>query len=420
MPASTSSYSQLMFAQGSLFWACVNEATTVFQRIKNRGNKGVMKDGSKYSVKESVPYKLGFSMRPLSSEGGARPTHYAGASFAPEWTLQTVWCPVQITGMARDVGDLVGMVDVESVEMQQTAKSVAWFFEAALRSGDHFILSKILEVSGSDLVVPDASVFRIGMRLDSFTTPATPKMDSRTVVAINPITNTITMSAATSAEAGDYLSIEDAHGYGLNGFMDLVNDGNSYSAFDNIVSVADAAYAGITRATYAPSWNACIRKYGEGPFSTKQMSRFLAEVRNHQHKPPEFTACYCSTQTAAALWEGISVKDREMSDTNIKYGTEGDIILMNPLLKHKKVTVVPIDNWWRHSLWFINEDDVGLRWPTEPTWRKGANGETLEWNGNNAAGYDLWTGSFYGTLNLIGHPSEHAILLGISDIDQMS
>jgi hypothetical protein len=413
----TTHSSAMMFAQLPLFRAGVEEKSVLYGRIKDKGNKGVVKDGSKYTIKGTVVYKNGFSTRMHTTEIATRPTYYPGATIVPEWTCKTWWSPFQLSGTVRDTGDLISMTSVESVEMQQVMDSVAWHLDAMVRCQDTFRLTTITAVSGSTITVTDAGALRVGQRIDSFLTAGTPKLDSATISKLNYDTNVATLAAAaTNAEAGDSVAIEDTHGYNIGGLGDLVNDGSEYKHLDYVIVTADTAYAGITRADYAPLWSACIKKYGEGVFESKWISRFASDAGVHMGKMPGYTAIYAHPKTAAALWEGISVKERYMDDTNIRYGQAGDIEILSPLFANKMLKVVPIRDFWKHSLWFINENDLGIRYPKEYGW-KNEDGKILHWNGNDATGYDQYTGSVMGTCQLIGHPNEHGILVGINDLD---
>lgn len=417
--ASSTYVNNLMFAQQPLFWAGVTTDFVLYNRITSKGNKGVQKDGGKYYVKETDINEIGYAARAMTSETMTRPTAYPAKPILPVWSLKDVWCPVQFTGKARNQGELISMVDIESIEMKNAMLSFRWYLEHALRGSVAGYLTTIVSVDSSTvLTVTDASVLKPNLRVDSYTTPGTPKMDSSTIASVNLVTNQVTLNSTTSAAAGDYIGVEDSHGYQGDNLAALVNDGAAHSVAaagaTYLVQPATAAYAGLTRSTTS-GYNAFIRDYTPGKFKQAWLFDFMAKCQNHQAKNPHFTGVYANPLTVAALLDVIPVTEREMDKQKIQLGANG-VTLTCPLNDTLQLEVISVPNFWKHSLWFVNEDDLGVRYPFEPGWKKDPfTGNVLTWNGNEYAGYDLITGSLMATWGLIGHPIEHACMTGILD-----
>lgn len=420
--ASSTYVNNLMFAQGPAFWAGVMEndnVAKIFQRVKNVGNKGVQQDGGKYYWKETVINALGYAGRPMTSEGGARPTAYPATPIIPYHSLTTHWVPVQFTGRAKLQGDLVSNITIGSTEMTNAEQSAAWHLGYALRGSSFGVLDRAIGAgsSGTTIYVHDASVFRVGMYIDSFTakTSGSTGITDAQITAIDLTNNTLTIAAETWTDK-EYITLMDSNTYMGSGIESLVNDGSDHFYNDEVVNLGETTYGAITKST-ADNWNSLIRGYGAGQFDPKWLYNFLAASWAWQKHPAGYTAAYCNPMTAAALIAGIPVTERFMSDTKIQYGTDGDITILSPMLKRGKISVVVMPDWRGHSLWFINEDDMGIRYPEEPGWQTDENGNTLKWNGNEYSGYDLWTGSWMATIGVIGHPIEHGILKDIAYLE---
>lgn len=410
----------LMFHQQPLFWAGTMEGNDLYKRIRDKSSKGVKADGGYFYVKETAFTRLGYGMRPIATEGGVLPAHRPDTPVVPTWGLVSHAYKIRISGPAYEAGNIISEVDITSATMQAAQRSIAHFLAYDLRGSvfGHMARAVGAGAGATALVVDDASPFRAGMAIDVFSalSGGTQKLDGVTINAVNLATNTLTLATASTWADGDYVFYDDSRGAMQNGIAGLLADTNARTISNYIVTPGVASYAGLTRATTA-NWTSFAANFNGGTFDIKYVEKFLSDCAAFQHrsKGPAFTAIYAAPSTVATLLSLVPYQRMLGEGTKIAYGTTGSVYIQSPFVENGRLEVIPVLDWWKKSLWFINEKDLKLRWPVEPGWVK-VNGEILMPNQLEYTGYDTYTAVWITRWALIGHPIEHALYYNIPEI----
>jgi hypothetical protein len=417
-----------MFSEAPAFLAGVEENTKWLTRIKSKNADGVQ--GQKrpngttdYYYEGTGINKLGYGMRPLSSETAALPAHLVGTAVLMRFNTGSHFVTGQISGVAQDQGNLISQVSIKNQVMQNLMLEAAHYMTCDLFSPVSGHLATIMDIDTTNkkLKVDNIGMFRAGMKLDSYTQAGAQGLDSRTIDADPDLNgNWITMSAVTSAAIGDSLVYDDTSTYSTYGFADLLaRHTNAIKKGDSVILQACNTFGNINRSTPTPGWTAFQYNHGTGTCDPKRLSDFFAKASLFHHADGglPYTAVYANPDAFSA-WLNVHEYDKRNFGSEVIYGEDNLPKIRSPYLV-KPLDMVVVNGWMPYSLGFIDENDIGIRWPSEPTWLK-SGGETLKYHGLDYTGYDIYTTRWGGRWCLIGHPRRHAILYGFDYLPEVS
>lgn len=403
--------STLMFKQMPAFWAGVVEDVPFLQRMKGLDN-GVRSDGKKYYVKETAFTAIPYSMRPISSEGGAIPSAGDITDVLPYWSLTEHALKKTFSTRAINEGDLIGMIDIESANMKAAQWEIAHYTKHLLMGDSYGILTRVTTVpSSTTFTVDNPYALRVGMAFDGWTTAAGTgaTADGITITAFDKDTEIFT-SATHSLSVGNYIAYQDVSpNYWGQNLQSLLANTNIRSKGDVIITPAVTTYANLTKSSTA-NWDA----YGmevSGSFAAKHWAKFMSKLVQAQNvSTSNVNAAYAAPEAIAALLEAIPEEERLLGDP-VGYGTTRPVALKSQFLTKGTLDLVPVNGFWPYCIALLDETDIGVRWPKEPGWDM-SGGTILSSNVKEYSGYAQYTAVWMQTLGAIGHPHKHALLYG--------
>ena len=393
------------------FWAGVKEDVPFLRRLMASDN-GVKSDPKCYYVQETVINAIPYSMRVLSTEGTTIPAALDVTDVMAKWSLTEHALKKTFSTRALNEGNLWGSLDIESANMQAAQHEIAHYTKHLLMGDSYGILTRVTEVPTSlTFKVDNPYALRVGMVIDGWTTAAGTgaTADGITITGFDKDTEVFT-SATHSLAVGNYIAYQDVSpNYWGQNLQSLLANTDARMKGDVVITPAVAAYANLTRASTA-NW-ASFALETNGAYSAKAWARFTSKLVQAQNVSTSgINAAYAAPEAIAALLEAIPEEERLLGDP-VGYGTTRPVALKSQFLTKGTLDLVPVNGFWPYCIAFLNENDIGVRWPKEPGWDT-SGGTILTSNVKEVSGQAGYTAVWLQTLGLIGRPIEHALQYG--------
>lgn len=390
------------------FWAGVKEDVPFLRRLQASDN-GVKADPKRYYVRETVINAIPYSMRVLS-ESAAIPAALDVTDVMATWSLTEHALKKTFSTRAINEGALWGALDIESANMQAAQHEIAHYTKHLLMGDVNGYLCRVTSVPGSTTFkVDNPYALRVGMTFDGGATiSAQSSANSIAITAFDKDTEVFT-SASHSLSVGDYIFYEDVVGVWGENLMSLLANTAARVKGDVVITAADTAYAGLTRASTA-NW-ASFAMEAPGTFASKYWTKFAAKLVQAQNvSQSSINAAYAAPDSIAALIEAVPEEERVMGDP-VGYGVNRPVALKSAFLKKGQLDLVPVNGFWPYAIALLDESDIGVRWPKAPGWDN-SGGNILQSNAKEVSGQAQFTAVWLQTLGLIGRPISHALIYG--------
>jgi hypothetical protein len=420
--ATSSNYTNVLWATRKNLVNTINLNAPLWSRIKNKNAKGVRKSAdNRWYVEFPVNTSIGDYSRWVT-EGGSSPTASSSPCDLAKVSLKTLLSTLQITGEQNDLGEITGDTTMLSNEAEKVALDHAHKIEIALWSDGTGCISTTSNSgsSSTSMTVTSTRFLREGMIIDVYTalSGGSQKVNSVTISAISG--KTLTLSAASTWAAGEYIFPEDTRGLTPPGLLALINDNATIQSVSGVndwfVTGGTTSYHGLSRGSYS-AWSSTVKRHAT-PGTVRTLTEALMNSVIHNMKirhqdTRKINAIYCDPGMAHTI-QGVCPQQVFRSDLQKELG------LKNPIYFHNyqdmtSIEVVPMVTAPPHTIIFVAEPDLEIKWTGEPTWVPNANGQLVISQLNMPSGSDVYKGTLRTRANFFGkNPAVHGILTDIS------